>query len=265
MTATPTGTYVSTLARYFCGCVYKALQGEPAVVCPSHQGRPATSFITGMEGIRLPAASQRTPPQIPLNRRENVHPYTLFNNASNSLHTVTYVMDGNHNEWTTPEAVETGLCCACFIDREDSNETFYSLCECGNDNCTYRWCGDTDGLHGFWALHVQGKTEEETGIPDEHIFAHGGYEELPESTRNTLDEERLKLEAAPVLALNHMKQARAQPHPRTSEIPYLSQWLDEDFRDLTTAKDTKTTKIATALLQDKLKRFFAAGIINPSP
>ncbi len=227
----PNPHYVYRITRFHCGCAYRTVS-DTAVFCPEHR-----AFITGEETIRLPDSR---PPRIP---RLATHPeapqiaIVLENTSRNSLHSQTTVMDGGQNEWDDPQDEELGLCAACFIETQETVPTRIAMCECGNQKCSYRWCGQTDGLHAFWGLHAQGLSEQVTGIREQDLFHYGACEEQRKEIQDLLEEQRKHLRQQSEELLQQLLQARESAHPgappRQNPTIYLIPWLDQEYQAMT--------------------------------
>ena len=105
------------------------------------------------------------------------------------------------------------------------------MCECGQEKCSYRWCGMTDGLHALWRIHAQGLTQQTTGIRDDDIFSYGSYDEQTEDMRKILDAEKQELERKADRLVRATLAARQASGPGTKrrsyqQQVYLSRWLD---------------------------------------
>ena len=118
------------------------------------------------------------------------------NSEHNSLHTRTQTLDGNSAEWDDAETELAGLCAGCFIENGEHRETGIAMCECGDERCSYRWCGDTSGLHAYWRLHANGESQGATGIAEEDIFSYGPCEGHSEAVKDILNLEREKIREA---------------------------------------------------------------------
>ena len=180
--------YIFRITRFQCGCVYRAGHDE-AVFCPEHRQSSPVGFVTGHEAIPMQTPGVPGIPGLVMNPHALSLPMELRNDERNSLHVESRTLDGRQNEWGMNRADEVGLCAACLIDEECAQETRVARCECGDEGCSYRWCGDTRGLHALWRLHAQGVSQESIGIPEEDIFEYGGYDEQNQETRELLDRE----------------------------------------------------------------------------
>ena len=260
-----------TVARFFCGCLYLN-PIDTALMCPKHRDTPERAYITGRERITAPDNNISHIPALARNRVIPQIPEVLSNNSRNSIQNVSYVIDGQREQWSTPEPDAIGLCAACYIDFDDIYETRVSMCECPDEQCSYRWCGSLNGLHAFWKLHAQSKSQEATGIRESDIFREGQFIELPEEARNILDKERATLQAQADRLIPELHQARqAFAHRRSPRPPsvYLSPFLDSMYNSMykTTTSQLSRHKpqrnlIATTLRNDLL-RLYIMGAIPP--
>ena len=163
--------YVFTVTRFRCLCVYRTI-GDTAVFCPQHRA-PI------MENETFHTSTPETPdiPGLVMYPPANNTPVTLRNHTRNSIHTMVSILDGEGNEWEAPQEEYVGICAACLIEDEENHETRIAMCECGDEKCSYRWCGDTTGLHAYWRIHALKQSEETTGIPEGDIFSYGTIQE----------------------------------------------------------------------------------------
>ena len=257
--------YLFTFTRFACGCAYRTV-GDTAVFCPQHR-----EIITGTERIETPGSETPDVPGLVMERYLKGEAHTLMNTRRNSLHTLTSVLDGMGNEWAEPSEELVGLCAGCFIDQEQHSETGAAMCECGDEDCSYRWCGSTEGLHAFWRLHVLGKSEETTGISDVDIFSHGQYAEQRDRVTAALDREREEIQGRTVEMMNEMETAREQaetpgedPQAGDSQTVYLTPWLDRDYREMKEEGDPGAQARARQSLTQKLTRLQVIGALSPS-
>ena len=132
-------TALLTFTRFFCGCIYRTLDDQ-AVFCPQHRQEPHRAYATGTERVPIPSQDNFPIRGLVMSRYFKSHPAVLQNSSSNSLHTIVSTKDGRNEEWDTPEPELLGLCTACFIDHEQRDETRIAMCECGDEDCSYRWC-----------------------------------------------------------------------------------------------------------------------------
>ena len=226
--------YVFSFARFACGCAYHTLTDTP-VFCPQHHDEPHRGAITELESIYTPAPEIPDIPGLVKSQYWEHPPILLRNSSSNSLHTTTAVLDANGNEWKEKEEGQVGLCAACFVEKgNDYCETGIAMCECGQELCSYRWCGSLTGLHAYWRPHVRGTSKDISGIPDEDIFSYGTYENQNAETTDALDAERDDLTAQIEKLMREMETAKRQadsdqPAEEHQSI-YLIPWLGEDYR-----------------------------------
>ena len=250
------------VARFFCGCLYLNPL-DLALFCPNHRGTPETAYITSLE--RITTSGEKISPNLgPTGHLTDRIPYEeLANRGYNSLHLITYLRDGRNDEWSVPEPDEVGLCAACCIDDGTFHETRVAMCECGDDHCSYRWCGNRRGLHAFWELHAQGRSQETTGILESDIFSHGPCQDQPKHIRDTLDEQRAHLDQTRTHLLTQMTEARNAPFSKRNRYPsaYLSPWLDPLYRDANSHTSKLQRQRNTTKLQDTLLRFHIIGAI----
>ncbi len=251
-----TAQHIFTTTRFECGCIYRTIS-DTAVFCPEHR-RP----ITEEETINIPSPDTPDIPGLVMNGRS---PAILWNTGNNSLHTTTALLDGDSNEWADPNDELVGICPACFIDKEEYLETGIAMCECGDQKCSYRWCGSTQGLHAFWRLHAEGRSQETTGRHDTDIFSYGKYETQSPEIRAVLDQERTALEKQAQESLRNMVETRQDEEQQsTGQNPYLAPWLDRDYEMMTSASGSSTTQEwARARLTGKLTRLHVIGALPP--
>ena len=255
-----------TIARFFCGCAYLNPM-DTAIFCPEHRHAPHRGYITGRETIRVPKDTSYSMLHVTPHRTIKAFPAILQSDAHNSLHTVTRVLDGHHNDWSLPQADLLGLCAACLIDSEDYNETRIAMCECGNEQCSYRWCGSLQGLHAFWKLHAQGRSEETTGLKEEDIFSHGAYEDHSQEVRDTLDKERAVLQEAARKITSDLYQTttKAFSPGRRAKLPpaYLNPWLEQQLSIAVLQRGTTQARNANRTLMNRVLRLHIIGAIPP--
>lgn len=262
MTKHPTTTL--SITRFHCGCIFRT-PVDTVVLCPNHKGRPRSSFITGQERITIPAGYPNASKQLPIDRHPVNRPRLLQNFPSNSIHTLSYITDPDHNPWSDPEAEITGLCAACFIDDNNLKQTRIAICECGDEQCAYRWCGDTTGLHAFWTIHAENRSEELTGISEGHIFSHGAFDDLNPKAREALDAARAQLLESVSRATQQFENARTRANPashrRAFEPVYLTDWLSRSYPLRTSTPPNRDTRHQYASPRRKLTRLVAAGVL----
>ena len=261
------GKYVFTITRFQCGCVYQTI-GDTAVFCPQHRGEWHRGIITGRETIRTPGPEIPEVPGLVMDRYMRGVAHTLRNTRDNSLHTMTSVLDGRGDEWAEPSEEMVGLCAARFIDQEQCSETGVAMCECGNEDCSYRWCGSAEGLHAFWRLHVLGKSEETTGISDQDIFSYGRYAEQRDKVTAVLDREREELEDRTRELMKDMENAREQAEAseqaRAQPSPCLIPWLDREYEAMTGEGAPRERELARRQLARKITRLHVIGALPPA-
>ena len=232
-TGSPNQHYIHRITRFQCGCAYRT-PIDTAVFCPTHR-----AFVTGKENIGLPDSRQPTIQGLVTHPEIPQIAIVLENTSRNSLHSRTTVMDGDQNDWADPQDEELGLCAACLVEEDDCVPTRIAMCECGNQKCSYRWCGRTAGLHAFWGLHAQGISEQVTGIPEGNIFSCGPCWEIKQETQNLLEEQRKHLLRQGEQLLEQFIQARekvqpgAEPQEDSTETVFLIPWLDQEYQDMT--------------------------------
>ena len=267
--------YMLTITRFSCGCLYRTTV-DRAVFCPAHRSRQPVGFITGVETIRSPVRVDHSLARLAMNPRIPTVPIELRSTDRNSLHQQVRTMDPGGTEWNQTTD-ETGLCAPCMVDHEDSRETRIAACECGNPDCPYRWCGSLQGLHALWRPHVQGTTEQDTGIPDRDIFSHGPQADLSDRAREALHQERQELQAHADRLLQETLRARRMPptpagrpegpagtrtRTRIPHPAYLSPWLDPQHRLLADpGVNPRDRQHAASQIQGKLLRLMLIGAL----
>ena len=253
-------SYVTTVTRFFCGCCY-VTPTDQAVFCPQHRG-----FITGREQVRH--QERQAPPWHGVVKGSYTGgPAVLMNTERNSVHVKSTVLDGRREEWSMGESEEVGICAACFIESDggDRRETEVAMCECGNEDCSYRWCGQLDGLHAFWRLHVNGETERATGIDDRDIFSYGPCEGLKEEVQETLKQERdsIRKEADRLGGLALRAQTAGPGELRRVHPVYLTNWLSRECRAIASpSREGDMNREMQGLLQ-KVARLHVLGAMPP--
>ena len=189
----------------------------------------------------------------------------LRNSVQNSVHSLASLQDAMGNEWANSEEDQAGRCAACFIDNEEMVETRITACECGNERCSYRWCGRLDGLRALWMTHAQGRSQETVGIDEHDIFAYGPAQGMQEKPQQSLDAERQQLSAEAETLLVEMTNFRnsAEHRPDDPASPYERPWLDAQYDVMTEPKQQDHhQEMARANLLRKLTRLQAAGLIK---
>ena len=264
------GRYIFTVTRFACGCAYRTSL-DTAVFCPQHHDESHRGAIREQETFYTDTNDTPDVPGLVMSPHSGHRPIVLRNTESNSIHTSVSVLDGSRNEWKASDEDQVGLCAACFIDNEDDYvETRIAMCECGQDRCSYRWCGSLNGLHAYWRLHVQGRSEEATGIPDEDIFSYGRYDEQNEDVTQALDAERADLTAQIEMLMHEMETARqqatnVQPTDEQQSI-YLMPWLDQDYRVMNQPEqevNRPQRQLARSALFKKIARLHIIGALPP--
>ena len=254
------GSHSTTITRFFCGCLYRT-PTDQAVFCPEHRG-----FITGRETIRHPESGP--PPLRGLARsRHTGWAETLMSDERNSIHVAQTVRDPRGEEWSMTEYEETGICCACFIESDGTvrDETGIAMCECGNSDCSYRWCGRLSGLHAFWRLHLQGRCQEATGISDEEIFAWGPCVAMSEEQQEVLKQEReeIRREAERMVVSTIRAQTASPPRRERPHPVFLSRWLEPECREILNPGNEGDLRGARRSLERKVTRLHVVGAMPP--
>ena len=243
-------TYVFTTTRFQCGCVYRTAS-DTAVFCPQHRG-----LIAETTSINTSTPAVPETPGLVMLPTLNI-PVTLRNNSHNSLHTTISTYDGQGHEWEEPHDESVGLCAACFIDHEDQRETLIAMCECGDDKCSYRWCGDTSGIHAYWRLHALSKSEEATGVAEDDIFSYGRLPEQSQDVGLALDQERVNFNQEVEALMQEMNDVRQQHATPETAVPnqfiFFVPWLDREYQTLQDS-DERLRNRARLTLTRKLAR-----------
>ena len=262
--------YVFTFTKFQCGCAYRTI-GDTAVFCPQHR-----EIITGIERIETPRPETPGVPGLVMDPYLKGAAHTLGNTRHNSLHTMTSVLDGQGNEWAGPSEETVGICAACFIDQEECLETRIAMCECGKAECSYRWCGSTEGLHAFWRLHVQGRSEEITGIPEQDIFSYGQHNEQSSEVTAALDQEREDLRSRAGELMKDLESARERAktpgqaedqQAENQQAVHLIPWLDQDYQAMTGhdgPQRPQGREQARRTLTRKITRIHVIGMLPPA-
>ena len=257
--------YVFTFTRFGCGCAYRTTS-DTAAFCPRHR-----EIITGMETIETPGPETPDVPGLVMDPYLKGTAHTLRNTRHNSLHVMTSVLDGRGGEWAEPSEEIVGICAACFIDQEECSETQVAMCECGDEDCSYRWCGSTEGLHAFWRLHALGNSEETTGIPECDIFSHGQHSEQSSRVADALGQEREDLRSRAMEMMQEMEHAREQTQTPGQALDqqaldqqavYLTPWLDRDYQTMT-GGDPRQQAQARRTLTGKITRLLIIRALSP--
>ena len=228
--------YIFKNTRFYCGCAYKTMSDD-LVFCPEHRHSSTVGFIVGQETTLSPGPEVPQIPGLVMNPYVEGLPKTMMNTSGNSLHTRTSVLDGNGEEWSDSEE-EVGICNACFIDSGKLNPTKIAMCECGEEKCSYRWCGIIHGLHALWRIHAQGLSQQTTGIQESDIFSYGRYDEQNKDLKEILNAEKQELERNTdrlVLATLDARQEAGTWKKRRSypQQVYLSRWFDSEYAAIT--------------------------------
>lgn len=268
MQSTRNRQYVFNITRFHCGCVYQAL--DDAVFCPRHRHGDPVGFITSQETIHIPGPGRPAIRELAMLESIPTWPAVLRNDERNSLHRMVATLDGMGNEWDIPGAEEAGLCAACFIDGEEHVETRVAMCECGEERCSYRWCGRTGGLHAMWKIHAEGRSQETIGVPEGDIFSHRDFQGQDEGTREILEQEAAVLEDAGRRLAGEAVAAREAAKPgngpkREYRAVMLSHWLDREFQDLALqgARNQMIRNWALNRLASKMTRLYVIGAVEP--
>ena len=255
--------YIFRITRFYCGCIYRTMS-DNAVFCPEHRHSSEVGFITGQETIQTPGPEVPHIPGLVMDPHAKGLPKTMMNTSRNSLHTRTSLLDGNGREWSDSEE-DVGICGACFLDSGELHTTQIAMCECGEEKCSYRWCGITDGLHALWRIHAQGLSQQTTGIREDDIFSYGSYEDQNEDLRKILDAEKQELERNADRLVQATLAARQAAGPGTKrrsyqQQVYLSRWLDSGYAAITKEQDnTQDARYARQRLAIKLLRLHIIG------
>lgn len=260
---------ILTFARFACGCIYRTISDQ-AVFCPQHRREPHRAYVTGNEMVIIPAQNIFPIQRLAANPYVSSQPAVLHNTERNSIHTVTSTLDGRSQEWDMPQTETVGICPACFIDMEDHNETRVAMCECGNEDCSYRWCGSIQGLHAYWRIHAQGRSRELTGIPEEDIFGYGPHSELPQKVQEVLDQQREDLTTQVNNLVQKVINARKEITTAKGRVrhhpAYLNPWFDNEYRAITgESKDGNTGKDIKWARQSLFEKVARLHIIGAMP
>lgn len=254
--------FIFTSAHFRCGCAYRVLF-DAVFFCPTHH-EPIIEYRTTV----TPTPEIPDIPGLVMSRIFKDRPETLRNHAHNSLHKTINVQDRRRQDWGDTGDEENGLCPACFVQHQDFIDTRVAACECRDEQCDYRWCGQTGGLHAWWGLHATGRSHELTGIPEEDIFSHGAFEDLNDEVTQVLTAEEQWLKQAASLLVARILVVRSQPapedHQHEGEALYLAPCLDENWNIATDpSQETATQDLARRKLGEKLLRLHLIGAINP--
>ena len=254
------GSHITTITRFFCGCSYRT-PTDQAVFCPEHRG-----FITGRETIRHPSPDPPYLQGLALNKRIG-GAITLRNDERNSIHVLSTVRDGRGEEWSMGESDETGICAACFIESDGTvrDETGIAMCECGDADCSYRWCGRLSGLHALWRLHAQGRCHEVTGFMEEDIFSYGPLQGMREDVQQALEREReeIRREAERLVETTIQAQTASPPRREKPHPVFLSRWLEPECREILNPGNEGDLRGARRSLERKVTRLHVLGAMPP--
>ena len=266
MTTERTTKYTMHTTRFQCGCIYQT-SVDTLVFCPEHHSEWHRGVITDSSEIQLPG-----PDVLPEMEGLVMNPYmrnlpmVFMNSERNSIHTRTQTMDGRMNEWDDADTELAGLCAACFIEHNDHRETRIARCECGRSECSYRWCGETRGLHALWRIHANGNSEETMGIPEEDIFSHGPCGKFDQGLQEILERERNEIRGIVArmtrAALDARSGRTSNPH-RTYHPAYLNPWLDRDCRIIAKTANPGERERGLRALTEKLTRLHVIGAMPP--
>ena len=255
--------YSFRIARFHCGCVYRTMS-DNLVFCPEHRHSSPVGFITGQETLRGPGPEVPQITGLVMNPHVQGTPKTMMNTSGNSLHTRTTVVDGTGEEWSDSEG-EVGICNACFIDSGELNPTKIAMCECGEEECSYRWCGIIFGLHALWRIHAQGLSQQTTGIPEDDIFSYGKYDELTNDLKKIINAEEHELERnanrlVPATLAARQEAGTGKQRRSYQHQVYLSRWLDSEYAAITKEQNsTEAVRYARSVLAVKLLRLHIIG------
>ena len=262
--------YIFHFTTFMCGCVYHTAI-DKMIFCPEHRRQRYSGTIWSQQTILQPTPDLPDIPGIVMDSHRANRPAITYNTSSNSLHTSISVRDGSGNFWRDSEADHVGICPACFTEDSDHYvETGIAMCECGEERCSYRWCGQTSGLHAYWRLHVLGVAEQTTDVPDEDIFSYGTFDEQSPHVTRALDAERQDLTArVKALMLDMDTVRRKEPVERSREDPrliYLMPWLDEEYRLMNEPAQSPNQYQqlkARNMLESKIARLHIIGALPP--
>ena len=254
MTRTPTGQpgrlYISRIARFHCGCIYR-LSSDRLYSCPVHR-----QVLTGIERLTHPS------PDSPLFNRIAPNPYLsrqphILRNSRRNSDSVRQVANIGGQELDEDNDPIVGICSACYAESSATTitPTEIALCGCPDTDCRYRWCDLTSGLHAFHRMHIAQDYGQlaHPGVNtlrfDRDIFCWGPAQDTPPDWQSTLDQEREWLGRQSERLLTHvLKSSVLPPHqlPLTTRLP----WLDRDRPDR---------------LRKQLARLLCMGLIQPAP
>ena len=253
--------YVFTVTRFRCLCVYRTV-GDTAVFCPQHRAP-----IVENETFHTHTPETPDIPGLVMHLPANNTPVTLRNHTRNSIHTMVSTLDGEGNKWDDAQEEYVGICAACLIEGDESQETRIAMCECGDDKCSYRWCGDTTGLHAYWRIHALKQSQETTGIPEGDIFSYGTMQEQNEDISLALEAERTSLQQTIDALMQNMAAVRQLHENAVTDEPnhsiYLIPWLNQDYENMHQG-EARQSSIARRNLMRKITRLHIIGAI-PAP
>ena len=255
--------YSVKITRFYCGCAYKTMS-DVLVFCPEHRHSSPVGFITEQKTFQSPGLEVHQIPGLVINPHVEGIPKTMMNTSSNSLHTRTSVLDGNGEEWSDSEK-EVGICNACFIDSGELNPTRIAMCECGEEKCSYRWCGIIFGLHALWRIHAQGLSQQTTGIQENDIFSYGKYDEQTKDLKKIINAEERELERnanrlVPATLAARQEAGTGKQRRNYQHQVYLSRWLDSEYAAITKEQSsTEAVGYARRILATKLLRLHIIG------
>ena len=225
---TTTALRVEYIARYHCGCVYRTRLGR-APICPKHR-----MVLTGEERIRYTGENLRIQNAAKMTRVPQMD-QMLRNDQHNSL--TRFESVGSHGQgYGERDVVDTGICNACYLEDDSSRGSGITICGCSNEDCKYRWCGRTQGLHAFHRMHVEKEypgladTEEEAQQLDKRIFPIGEDDEVPRDWKDALERERDWLDQRSAEATEHLARMHLQRGTQKARIPGLVaslEWLEK--------------------------------------
>ena len=195
-----------------------------------------------------------------MNRYFKDHPEVLENNQHNSYHT-TVSTKSPDSTLSDDEPDLTGLCTPCYIQHDQHTSTHIAVCECGDTDCHYRWCGLLTGLHAAWPLHADGSLENLTSIPGYELFQYEEEDHLPPAVKHTLQQT-----AARTAAKIQSEAIRVIQGRTTNQEDHLIQgpYLGPAYRNLIRAETQARRNSALRSLEQKLTRLHVTGAWPPS-
>ena len=264
MTAT---RYQFEFVKFSCGCAYRTI-GDVAVLCPQHHEETHRGVILGVQTYHTDTLETPDIAGLVMSRSWQGGAELLWNTGSNSLHTMKRLLDADGNEWNVPEHEQAGLCPACFIENDEYRETGIATCECGDERCSYRWCGDLTGIHAYWRLHVQRRSEEATSIPEEDIFSYGKFSDRTDEAIAALNVERdilageINQRMSQFYAAQDGCPAPDGDAPMTADSVYRIPWLTNDYQVMQDPGLSETRRqFARDALVEKIARLHVAGAL----